>query len=198
MKHLTRVAAFAVCTALAAPVGAQDFDAGAAAASAGDYTTALENWLPLAEQGDVTAQYNLGLMHYNGWGVPQDYAEAVRWFRRAAEQGPAIAQANLAFMYYMGHGVLQDYAEAARWYRRAAEQGHADSQRRLGVMYYIGYGFLQDYASAHMWLNIASSNGDELSGGARDEVADLMTPDQIAEAQDRARICMLSGYQDCD
>ena len=198
MKNLVRVAAFAVCTALAAPVSAQDFDAGSEAAQAGDYATALENWLPLAEQGNVVAQYNLGLMHYNSWGVPQDYAEAVRWYRQAAEQGLAIAQANLAFMYYQGHGTLQDYAEAMRWYRQAAEQGLADSQGRLGLMYYQGHGVPQDYASAHMWLNIASANGDENSGEARDALADLMTPDQIAEAQARARVCMSSDYQDCD
>ena len=51
-----------------------------------------------AEQGDADAQANLGLMYYNGEGVPQDYAEAVRWFRLAAEQGDADAQYNLGVM----------------------------------------------------------------------------------------------------
>ena len=49
------------------------FDEGFAAYERGDYATALEEWLPVAEQGDASAQYNLGLMYYNGEGVPQDY-----------------------------------------------------------------------------------------------------------------------------
>ena len=45
--------------------------------------------LTLAEQGDASAQYNLGVTYRTGEGVPQDSAEAVRWYRLAAEQGYA-------------------------------------------------------------------------------------------------------------
>src|SRR5215471_4551507 len=86
----------------------------------GDYATALREWLPLAQQGDADAQYNLGLMYFNGQGVLQDYGQAMQWSRRAADQGVAPAQYNLGFMYANGQGVPQDYAEALRWYRRAA------------------------------------------------------------------------------
>lgn len=114
----------AVALTLSAPVGAraQDFNTGLAAARAGDFATAVEIWRPLAEQGHVSAQNNLGLMYDNGYGVPQDYAEAVKRYRLAAEQGLADAQYHLGGMYYDGDGDLQDYAEAAKWYRLAAEQ----------------------------------------------------------------------------
>ena len=47
-------------------------------------------WFRLAaEQGDATAQNNLGVRYGTGRGVPQDDAEAVRWYRLAAEQGHA-------------------------------------------------------------------------------------------------------------
>ena len=49
------------------------FDEGVAAYDRGDYATALEEWRPIAEQGNADAQYNLGNMYYNGRGVPQDY-----------------------------------------------------------------------------------------------------------------------------
>ncbi len=39
---------------------AQDFATGMAAAQAGDFTTALREWTPLAEQGSAAAQANLG------------------------------------------------------------------------------------------------------------------------------------------
>ena len=80
-----------------------------------------------AEQDDVTAQLNLGVLRV-GRGVAQDHAEAVAWYRRAADQGEARAQANLGHAYANGRGVAQDYAQAAAWYRRAADQGHAASQ----------------------------------------------------------------------
>ena len=91
----------------------------------GDYKTAYKLWLPLAEQGDAKAQYNLGQMYYEGQGVPQDHKEAVKWYRLAAEQGFAKAQHNLGTMYDEGIGVPQDYKEAVRWYRLSAEQGDA-------------------------------------------------------------------------
>ena len=52
---------------LAAPISAQDFQKGLEAAQSGDFATALKEWTPLAEGGDSVAQYNLGLMYYNGW-----------------------------------------------------------------------------------------------------------------------------------
>ena len=48
-----------------------------------------------AEQGDATAQNNLGAMYLTGRGVTQDLDEAVRWFRMAAKQGNLEAQLNL-------------------------------------------------------------------------------------------------------
>ena len=40
-----------------------------------------------AEQGDVSAQYNLGVMYEKGQGVQQDYAKAYMWASLAADQG---------------------------------------------------------------------------------------------------------------
>ena len=54
-----------------------DFQDGLDAAQRQDYKTAHRLWLPLAEQGDAIAQYNLGLMYDQGKGVAQDYKEAV-------------------------------------------------------------------------------------------------------------------------
>ena len=79
----------------------------------------------LAEQGNASAQFNLGKMYEFGQGVPQDDAKAVEWYRKAAEQGYASAQKNLGVMYEFGQGVPQDDTKAVEWYRKAAEQGYA-------------------------------------------------------------------------
>jgi len=52
----------------------------------GDHATALNKFLPLANQGNAEAQLELGLMYADGQGVPRDYKEAVKWFRLAADQ----------------------------------------------------------------------------------------------------------------
>jgi TPR repeat protein len=68
-----------------------------------------------AEQGDVGARYNLGVMYDNGRGVPKNEAEAARWYRKAAEQGLAPAQYNLGVMYDNSQGVPKDDVEAYFW-----------------------------------------------------------------------------------
>ena len=119
------LSAVAIVVALHGTAQAQDYSKGVAAYEDGDYATALQEWRPLAEQGDAGAQFNLGVMYMNGYGVPQDYAEAVRWYRLAAEQEYADAQNNLGVMYEKGQGVSQDYERAMELYRKAANQGDA-------------------------------------------------------------------------
>ena len=195
IKHFTVLRAFLMT--IGSPVVAQDFQKGLAAAQAGDYAMALQEWTPLAEAGDEAAQYNLGVMYDYGDGVPQDYAEAVKWYRLAVEQGYAKAQYNLAIMYDNGEGVPQDDKEAIKWYRLAADQGYAMAQTNLGFMYERGQGVLQDNATAHMWYNIGAANGNELGGTNRDNLAKQMTPAAIEKAQALARECMSSGYTKC-
>ena len=84
-------------------------------------------WYRLAaEQGNASAQYNLGVMYQNGQGVPQDYKTAVKWYRLAAEQGNASAQGNLGVMYALGTGVLKDYVYAHMWGNIAVSIGGED------------------------------------------------------------------------
>jgi hypothetical protein len=156
-----------------------------------DHPEAIRWYRKAADQGNAKAQLYLGAMYAHGLGVAQDYPEAVGWFRKAAEQGNAMAQFNLGVVYANGQGVTQDYPEAVRWYRKAAEQGNATAQFNLGLMCANGQGVTQDYVEAHMWLNLTAAqfSGEEQKrrAGARDALAKKMTPQQIAEAERRAR-----------
>ena len=77
-----------------------------------------------AEQGDATAQFNLGFRYASGEGVPQDEAEAVRWYRLSADQGNAFAQYNLGVSYAFGRGVLKDSVLAHMWFNIAGVNGN--------------------------------------------------------------------------
>ncbi|AXI45099.1 sel1 repeat family protein [Sulfitobacter sp. SK012] len=207
MKQVLRSAALAVVLSAVGlavvlafsrqPTLAQDFQKGLDAARSGDFETALQELRPLAEQGYPPAQYNIGVLYYDGNGVPQDFAEAEKWLRLAAEQGYVSAQYNLGLMYDKGDGVPQDIAEAVKWLRLAAEQGNAESQMHLGLMYVWGDGVIQDNVYAHMWWDISASLGYEDAKGNRDIVAKRMTDDEIAQAQQLARECVAKDYKGC-
>lgn len=82
---------------------------GVEAINKGDFKAALVELQPLAEQGNAGAQFNLGLMYFNGTGVAQDDRQALNWFRLAADQGDAFAQFALGNMYFMGRGVGRNF-----------------------------------------------------------------------------------------
>ena len=162
----------------------------------GDYATALRIFKSLAEQGEASAQLNLGVMYASGKGVPQDYKQAIQWFQRAAEQKEASAQHNLGVMYTNGKGVPQDYKQAFKWYRRAAEQGETDSQNNLAGMYYEGQGVLQDHVLAYMWVNLAAAQNSYYK-----KIVNLlekkMSPSQLEEGQRLSRECLRKNYKGC-
>jgi TPR repeat protein len=109
------------------------------------YKTAFHIYRNLAKQGVVIAQYNLGIMYENGYGIEKHFKHAVYCYQKAAEQGFASAQCNLGRMYNHGRGIEQNYDQACTWYRRAADQGNAEAQCNLGYMYSKGRGVEQSY-----------------------------------------------------
>jgi TPR repeat protein len=122
-----------------------DLEKGLAAYNEADYATSLAECLPIAEQGDPVAQFcvaryglaaeqghseaqfNLGVMYANGWGVPMNDEEAAKWYRLSAEQGLVSAQKALANVCKNGRGVALSIAEAYQWYFVAGELGDRDA-----------------------------------------------------------------------
>ena len=174
-----------------------DFQKGLDAYNKKDYATALSEWNPLAEQGNVSAQFNLGVMYAEGKGVPKGDTTSVKWFTLAAEQGDAFAQVNLGFMYQYGKGITKNEEKAVRWYRLAAEQGNVDAQVHLGLMYRSGKGVVQDHIRSHMWWSIAASQGDHDASERRNYIAKKMTRFQRETSQYLARECVRKKYKGC-
>ena len=83
-----------------------------------------------ADQGNASAQNNLGLRYANGEGVLKDEAEAVRWYRLSADQGNATAQNNLGVRYSNGEGVLKDSVLAHMWFNIAGANGNEAARKR--------------------------------------------------------------------
>jgi Sel1 repeat len=153
------IAAIVLVSAFAAPVAAGTFEDAVDAHARGDYAKGLRLIRPLANDGNATAQFNLGVMYLTGRGVQQDYSAAALWFRKAAAQGYAFAQSNLGTLYRDGRGVAQDDTEAVMWFRKAADQGDAVAELLLGNQYANGKGVPQHYSEAMIWFQRAAEQG---------------------------------------
>ncbi|MCZ6503570.1 MAG: SPOR domain-containing protein [Gammaproteobacteria bacterium] len=121
---------WAILVFLAPPLHA-DFDSAANAYRAKDYLIALEEFEPLAEQGDPRAQTVLALMYKYGEGTQQDLDSSFAWYRKAAELGYAPAQYHTGVMLADGVGVDMDIDEAIEWLTRSAESGFSRANDKL-------------------------------------------------------------------
>ena len=132
MKHLARFFLLVFAAAMfwgLAGCALSNYQKGIRHYKPDDVAAAVSELKPLAEQGNAEAQFNLGSLYYQGWGVPQDYKEAVKWLRKAAEQGHVFAQATLGTVYAEGvqEVVEKDYPQALMWFIFAAAQGDMEA-----------------------------------------------------------------------
>ncbi|WP_395340727.1 tetratricopeptide repeat protein [Ningiella sp. W23] len=92
----------------------------------GNYDAAASHWNRIALQGDMYAQYNVGLLWESGLGsTPLNVNEASQWYIRAAKQGfvPAMVKlANIQFPKGHKEAALSWYTLAARWNNLEARQ----------------------------------------------------------------------------
>ena len=147
---------------MGASVMATQLDDALNAAKNGQFELAYKLFLPLAEQGNSSAQNFVGYMFQRGDGVERNDVQAAKWWRLAAEKGLADAQNNLGLIYAEGRGVTQNDVESAKWYRLAAEQGYALAQSNLGAIYGQGLGVKQDWNESTKWYRLAAEQGDPL------------------------------------
>lgn len=136
------------------------------AMSEGNFAIAYCLWEPLAQEGNSKAQFNIGWMYHNGYGLAINDSTALSWWLKSAEQGNTDAFYTLADLYLAGFGVDKDKDVAMGWYIAAAERGHEASleiihalpQRKdkLSKKYY------SDLISSHWYLKEALK-GDKKS-----------------------------------
>ncbi|MDH1839384.1 tetratricopeptide repeat protein [Aeromonas caviae] len=116
-----------------------------------------------AVQGDVNAQFILGLKYNNSVGYGN---RAQDWLNKAAEQysiiakqGNARAQFILGWMYenrliFAANGVEQGLQTEA-WYLKASEQGYADALFKLGFIY-SQKDYEDEHEQAAVWFSKAA------------------------------------------
>lgn len=183
MRYPIRTLLRVLLLLLPAAASAADVQKGMGAYDIGDYETALAECQPAADAGDAVAQFCLGRLYANGFGVAMDDVQALRWYGAAAEQGHAEAQFNLAVFHANGWGVPMDGAEATKWNRLAAEQGFVQAQMTLAKNFHYGRGVAPDLVEAYRWYEIAKQYGDDSAQIGADEVEAELSPEQLAAAK---------------
>jgi len=186
MRSIIRIASLIAFLSAPATAFSADLQKGLAAFDEGDYATSLAECQPLAEEGNSVAQYCVGRLYANGFGVAMDDALALKWYGLAAAAGHAEAQYNLGVMHANGWGVQMNEVPAVGYYRLAANQGYPPALTALGFSYKHGAGVEKDLVQAVMWFDIASKRGDMSASSERDDLAEDMTQDEILQSQQAA------------
>ena len=76
---------------------------------------------------------------------------------------------------------------AAKWFRRAAEQNLAAAQSNLGICYERGDGVAKYEVEAYKWFLLAAAQGDTKAKRNATLLELLLSPEEIAEAKERAQ-----------
>ena len=140
-----------------------------------------------AERGFAPGEYSLGSLHEKGVGVPRDLDRASELYASAAEKGNARAMHNLAVINAQDMPDRKaDFAKALGLWEQAAALGVKDSQFNLGILYARGMGVAQDLVQSYKWFAVAARDGDADARAKRDDVANLMEPDDIARGKELA------------
>ncbi len=133
-----------------------------------------------AENGDPAMQYKLGMQYW----ARLDYPKAFQWLKAAAERGHPEAVYQLGMAYLYGRGTVQNYKYAYQRFEQAARMNNHEAQYLIGIMHRDGMGVPVSRDMAYAWLNIAASNGNEVAAIERERVATLLSPEEMARAQE--------------
>ncbi len=119
----------------ASPLIASDVSDAINAMRAGNYAEAYCVLKPYAESGDPEAQYNIGWMYLNGYGLMMNDRLALEWWQRASDQGYTDASFSIAMLYSLGEGQVEtDMDKAVEYYLMAVEDGHEDANMIIRSM----------------------------------------------------------------
>lgn len=144
-----------------------------------------------------------------------DSTLAVTFLTRAAELGNRDAQNAIGELYKSGRWLLKDYELAARYFAQSAQQASDTAPKSLAIAFLRGQGVEQNKVQAYVWFSLSTlgvtngrgSYGLELqrvlqwasaeksaleddgldAATVRDELAETMKPEEVAEAQRLAR-----------
>ncbi|RJF92860.1 SPOR domain-containing protein [Sphingomonas cavernae] len=185
MKAFARLlgAGFAVAALAASIPAIADVEQGIDAWLRGDFAEAVNQWRPLAIEGDADAQFNLATAYKLGRGVRADLVQAEQWYRRAALQGHEEAEDNYGLALFQNGR----RAEALPWLEKSVARGEPRAEYILGTALFNGDLVAKDWTRAYALVTRASAAGLPQASKAIAQMDQFMPLDQRQQAVVLAR-----------
>lgn len=95
-----------------------------------EYDKAFEILIDAANKNNAKAQYLIGDLYFNGWGVELDANKAAGYYLKSAQQGNEDAQYKVGTMYYNN----KSYEDAIFWLTKAADSNHPEKTKIQGLI----------------------------------------------------------------
>lgn len=149
-----------------------------------NYTRASRWFEESAHNGIANAQYNLGVLYHQGYGVNKDVNKAIQLYRIAAANGHPEAQYNLAIAYVEGVGVDYNPQIASVYFEQAASGGVVEAAYNLGLLQENGLLGESQPDEAIFWYSLAADKG---SKDAQKALAQLKSQLSMSD-EDAARV----------
>jgi len=140
-------------------------------AATAHFPVAVELFRRAAAQGNLDAEYNLGVCLRRGLGVAADVEGAERSYRSAAQRNYVPAQVALADLIAERATSNAAWAEAAECFRLAAESGNPVAMTRLAQLHERGQGVRLDRQTALVLYQRAAAAGNDEAGRAARRMA---------------------------
>lgn len=159
-------------------------------------TAAVGLYRAASDLGSAAAMNRLGVLHIQGKGVLQYYAEGARLVCASAEKGDANGAFNCGTVLREGLGLDKDEVRAYEWFGKAAEQGHAAAMNARAVGLIEGKYLPKDISAAMALLDRSAARGDAagLFALGQMQVAGLAGNPDLIEAHKNFNLAAALGH----
>jgi TPR repeat protein len=129
------------------------------------FSQAFAQLEPLAVQGNINAQLELGNLFRDVNNSNYNINKAIYWYSKAANQGNGYAQQFLGLIHWsfteegVFPGAKTDDKLAFYWMLKSAQQNIPSAQGVVGGMYAFGVGVQKDFKKSLMWVKRAAMSG---------------------------------------
>jgi TPR repeat protein len=144
-----------------------------------------------ANNGDASAQHELGIRYLLGRGFGVDTVKSAYWIQKAADQGFVIAQYNLGIFLNNGWGLPWNPFKAFEHFQYAAKQGMPEAEYVYGSILTDNLVAPQNWIEACRWMKKAADAGYQ---PAREALVEFEKRgiDVHADSSDTSSVSLLS------
>ncbi len=113
--------------------------------------------MTMAIRGDISAQYNLGLLYETATGIEQDISQAMHWYQQAADKGHQAAIDRIVYLEIQQQGFREIHRNWLKALKKSARNNDGDALFLLAQLYSQGIGVNKSLTSSIKLLRKASA-----------------------------------------